>query len=278
MSSLHTIQHIEAREILNSKGFPTLEVAVTLESGITALASVPSGTSTGKHEALELRDNDQKRYGGHGVLKACEHVNKTIAKALKGFDVTRQLEIDQEMRDIDGTKRFEKLGANAVLGVSLACARAAALSQEQPLYVYLRSVYKNITGAETSKEFTLPIPFFNIFNGGRHADTNLDFQEFMVVPGNVSDKFSERVRAGAEIFHALGEVLQKNNFDTDVGAEGGYAPNVNDSMQAFDMIVEAVKNAGYHPGKEIQLGVDAGAAEFGMQNEVYIILVHLITT
>lgn len=253
------IKKIIAREILDSLGHPTVETKLELDGGIIAKASVPAGVSTGEYEAFELRDGDRKRYGGLGVLKAIENVNDKIFKALQGSDVTNQEEIDKEMIKLDGTDNKGKLGANAILSVSLACARAGAMAEGLKLYDYLAKIYKF-----DSKNFQLPTPFFNIFNGGKHADTNLDFQEFMIAPiKKVS--FSEKVRMGAEIFYELGRVLKKANFDTDVGNEGGYAPDIISSIQAIELILAAILEAGYAPGQEIGLGIDVGSS--GLYNK-----------
>lgn len=248
------IKNIIAREILDSRGNPTIETKVILANGMTAKASVPSGASTGVHEAHELRDGDKKRYDGLGVLKAVDNVNNEIFKILKGEDVTNQEEIDNIMIKLDGTANKKKLGANAILSVSLACARTAAMAKGLELYEYLAKIYK------FTPKYKLPIPFFNIFNGGKHADTNLDFQEFMIVPlKDVS--FAEKVRIGAEIFHELGYVLKKAGFDTDVGNEGGYAPDIVSSIQAIELIIAAVINAGYQPGEDIGVAIDVGSSE-----------------
>jgi enolase len=260
------IKNIIAREILDSRGNPTVEVKVELFGKIKAVASVPSGASTGHTEALELRDNDLKRYGGKGVLKACENVNKIIAKSLKGKDAAQQENIDKTMIELDGTDNKSKLGANAILGVSLACARAAAKAEKMPLYQYISSKFK----IQNSK-FKLPIPIFNVFNGGEHADTNLDIQEIIIIP--IADaSFSEKVRYGAEVFHELKKVLIGHNLDTDVGNEGGYAPDIQSTAMAFDLIIEAVKKAGYEPGKDIALGIDAGANTFYDAKEDHYVL------
>lgn len=248
------IKNIIAREILDSRGNPTIETKVVLDNNISAKASVPSGASTGVHEAHELRDGDKKRYDGLGVLKAVDNVNNEIFKILKGEDVTNQEEIDNIMIKLDGTANKKKLGANAILSVSLACARTAAMAKGLELYEYLAKIYK------FTPKYKLPIPFFNIFNGGKHADTNLDFQEFMIVPlKDVS--FAEKVRIGAEIFHELGYVLKKAGFDTDVGNEGGYAPDIVSSIQAIELIIAAVINAGYQPGEDIGVAIDVGSSE-----------------
>ena len=254
------IKNIQAREILDSRGNPTVETKITLESGIIARASVPSGASTGVHEALELRDEDPSRYGGKGVLTAVKNVNDKIFPKLKGKDVTKQETLDKEMIKLDGTDNKTELGANAILSVSLAAAKAAAQAKDQPLYEYLSKTFKF-----GKKKYTLPIPSFNIFNGGKHADTNLDFQEFMILPMKTAQKtdhpFAERVRMGAEIFHELGSVLHEAGFDTDVGAEGGYAPDISSTVQAMELITAAIKNAGYKPSEQVGLGTDVGSSE-----------------
>lgn len=249
------IKEIKAREILDSRGNPTIETKITLDNKISAKASVPSGASTGVHEAWELRDNDKKRYGGLGVLKAVNNVNTKIAKAVCGMDVDKQEAIDQCMIKLDGTKNKKKLGANAILSVSLACARAAAVSGGLELYEYISQAYKF-----GRNKFKLPIPSFNIFNGGKHADTNLDFQEFMIMPLKKTS-IAEKIRMGAEIFHELGHVLKQAGFDTDVGNEGGYAPDIFSSVQALELIMAAMINAGYAPGKDIGIGMDVGSSE-----------------
>jgi enolase len=251
---MNKIKSIVAREILDSRGNPTIETKIILTNGLKAKASVPSGASTGVHEAYELRDGNKKRYDGLGVLKAVKNVNEVIAKKLIGKDVTKQEQIDNLLIKLDGTKNKKKLGANAILSVSLACARLGSLEKKQELYKYIFDTYK------FDHKFFLPLPFFNIFNGGKHADTNLDFQEFMIAPvKNVS--FKERVRIGAEVFHKLGEVLRAANLDTDVGNEGGYAPDIDSTIQAIELILAAMIEAGYKPGKDIQLGTDVGSSE-----------------
>jgi len=249
------ITKITAREILDSRGNPTVEAKVFLKNGITAKASVPSGASTGIHEAWELRDGDRKRYGGKGVLAAVDNVNSKISKKLKGIDVVKQEDIDNMMIELDGTKNKKKLGTNAILPVSMACARAGAMTSDLELYDYIAKTYKM-----KPAKYTMPIPSFNIFNGGKHADTNLDFQEFMILPLRKTT-FKEKVRMGAEIFHELGYVLKKAGFDTDVGNEGGYAPDIFSSMQAVELIIAAIIGAGYKPGKEVGLGTDVGSSE-----------------
>ncbi|MFC1638922.1 phosphopyruvate hydratase [Patescibacteria group bacterium] len=251
----YKIRDIKAREILDSRGNPTVSVRVTVEGGVRAEASVPSGASTGVHEALELRDKNPKRYNGKGVQKAVRNVNQKIAPILKGVEVTRQRHIDKVMLDIDGTENKKRLGANAILGVSLACARAGAAARRQPLYEYLRRTYRL-----KYRGYKLPLPMMNVLNGGQHADWAIDFQECIIIPK--MPKFSERVRAGAETFHALGKILKKNGFVTSVGDEGGYAPHLKSNEQAFKLIMEAIRAAGYKPGKDIALGSDVAASEF----------------
>lgn len=258
------IKQIIAREILDSRGNPTVETKIILDNGLSAKASVPSGASTGVHEAWELRDpstgSERARYGGLGVLRAVKNVNTKIAEKLVGMDVTKQEEIDREMIKLDGTASKKKLGANAVLSVSLACCRAAALTKGRELYEYINTTY-NFSAKGGLSTYDLPIPCFNIFNGGKHADTNLDFQEFMIIPLGARRSFSEMVRMGAEIFHELGKVLKKAGFDTDVGNEGGYAPDIISSIQAIELIMAAIINAGYRPGKDIGLGIDVGSSQ-----------------
>ncbi|MFH1890760.1 MAG: phosphopyruvate hydratase [Candidatus Kuenenbacteria bacterium] len=255
------ITKIEAREILDSRGDPTIEVKVELENKAVGVASVPSGASTGTHEALELRDNDKKRYNGKGVIMAVDNVNKKIAPVIVGIKADKQQKIDKIMIDMDGTPDKEELGANSILGVSLACARAAAIDQNISLYKYIRQTYEL-----GFPNFKMPVPLFNIFNGGKHADTNLDFQEFMIIP-IVFSSFKERLRIAAEVFHKLGEVLKGKGLDIDVGNEGGYAPNIDSSVRAVEYIIEAVEKSGYKPGKEIVLGMDAGASSFYLPRE-----------
>jgi len=245
------IKNISAREILDSRGNPTVEARVTLDNGLSAKASVPSGASTGAHEALELRDGDKKRYGGQGVLKAVIKVNEIIAPRLIGHKITEQAKIDKIMIDLDGTAGKKNLGANAILAVSLACARAAALSEKQELFVYLQETFSFIAPQ-------IPVPLFNVFNGGRHADTNLDFQEFLIIPKK--QNAAEMVREGAEVFHELGKVLKEAGYDTDIGAEGGYAPDLDSSIEAIEFILAATIRAGYKPGEDLQLGVDVGSS------------------
>ena len=246
-----TIERVSAREILDSRGNPTVEAEVTLASGIIGRAAVPSGASTGENEALEMRDNDKKRYGGKGVLKAVGNVNTVIAKVLAGRDALMQADIDLAMLAADGTPNKRKLGANAILAVSLATARAAADAIGLPLYAYLGGA-----GART-----LPVPMMNVLNGGAHADNNVDFQEFMIVPGGFGT-FAEALRAGVEVFHSLKAVLKKRGHSTSVGDEGGFAPNLKSNDEAIEAILEAVNQAGYKPGEQIALALDPASSEF----------------
>jgi enolase len=245
-----SIEFIRARQILDSRGNPTVEVDVVLENGVLGRAAVPSGASTGEHEACELRDGDKKKYLGKGVLKAVENVNTKIAPELIGLDATDQEAIDQLMIDLDGTPNKAKLGANAILGVSMAVARAAAEAHGLPLYRYLGG-----TGART-----LPVPMMNILNGGRHADNNVDFQEFMIQPWGF-DNFQDAMRAGVEIYHALKKVLHDNKMSTAVGDEGGFAPDLKDNEDALKVIGEAVEKAGYKFGKQVFIALDPAASE-----------------
>ena len=245
------IDLITAREILDSRGNPTVEAEVTLISGETGRAAVPSGASTGEHEAVELRDNDKKRYGGKGVSKAVQNINDVIAEAIEGMDALDQTKIDQALIELDGTPTKSKLGANALLAVSLATARAAAAYLEIPLYKYL--------GGPAAR--TLPVPMMNIINGGAHADNNVDFQEFMVMPVG-AENFHEALRMGAEIFHALKAVLKKKGYATSVGDEGGFAPNLKSNEEAIETILAAITQAGYTAGREIMLALDPAASEF----------------
>jgi enolase len=245
------IDHLHAREILDSRGNPTVEADVTLQSGVMGRAAVPSGASTGEHEAVELRDGDPKRYGGKGVLKAVGNVNQLIAPTLKGLDALDQREVDRVLIELDGTPNKSKLGANAILAVSLANARAAANHQRLPLYRYLGG----------AAAVTLPVPMMNIINGGAHADNNVDFQEFMIVPVGAG-KFSEALRMGAEIFHTLKSVLKKKGYATSVGDEGGFAPNLKSNEEAVETILEAIAQAGYQAGKDVLLALDPAASEF----------------
>lgn len=248
------IENVHAREILDSRGNPTVEVEVSLKSGIVGRASVPSGASTGENEALELRDGDKSRYGGKGVLKAVENVNQVIAPALVGFSALEQRAIDYKMLELDGTKTKSNLGANAILGVSLAVAHAAAEYLHIPLYRY-------IGGCNT---YTLPVPMMNIINGGAHSDAPIAFQEFMIRPvGAPSEK--EAIRMGAEVFHALAKLLKSRGLSTAVGDEGGFAPALDGIEDALDSICQAIKDAGYEPGKDVKIAMDCAASEFAVQ-------------
>ena len=244
------IVDIYAREILDSRGNPTVEVEVYLESGVMGRAAVPSGASTGEREALELRDGDKDRYLGKGVLKAVSHVNEEISEALLGWEASDQTEIDRKLMEMDGTDFKSNLGANALLGVSLAVAKAAAEDSGLPLYQYL--------GGTNAKE--LPLPMMNIINGGEHADNNVDIQEFMIMPVG-ADSFKEALRMGAEIFHALKKVLKDKGYNTAVGDEGGFAPDLKSNEEALEVIVAAIKAAGYKPGDDVMLALDVAASE-----------------
>jgi len=244
------IKDIKAIEVLDSRGNPTVEVEITLENGVKASAIVPSGASTGEKEAVELRDGDKKRYLGKGVLKAVANVNEKIAPALKGMCISNQREIDLAMIELDGTPNKAKLGANAILGVSMAAAHTAAKALGMPLYRYLG-------GANAS---VLPVPSMNVINGGSHAANNVDFQEFMIVPHNAPD-FKTAVRMGAETFHALGKVLKAKGYSTGVGDEGGYAPELKSNEEAIEVILQAIKDAGYKPGDDISIALDPATSE-----------------
>ncbi len=244
------IAKVHAREIIDSRGHPTVEVDVTLNDGTLGRAAVPSGASTGEHEAVELRDGNAKRYGGKGVTKAVAHVNGTLARKLVGKDPRKQAEIDRLMIDLDGTSTKKKLGANAILGVSLAVAHAAATRAGKPLYAYLGGTSARV----------LPVPMFNILNGGAHADNTVDLQEFMVMPVGARN-FSEALRMGAEIFHALRAVLRGRKLSTGVGDEGGFAPNLASDEDALAAIMEAITSAGYRPGTQVRIAIDAAASE-----------------
>jgi enolase len=258
------IQTITALEVLDSRGNPTVMVTVALNNGITASACVPSGASTGIREAVELRDGDAKRYGGKGVLKAVANVNKIIAPKLKGKSPHAQREIDDLMRKTDGTENKSKLGANAILGVSMAICRAAALDAGLPLYVYIRSLH----GAKAKAPYLLPAPQMNVLNGGAHATNNVDFQEFMLFPVG-APTFTEALRYAAETFHSLKKILQKRGLVSAVGDEGGFAPSLKSNDEAVELILEAIRQAGYKEGKDIALAIDPAASEF-YEDGVYI--------
>ncbi len=254
---MSAIKKVIGREILDSRGNPTVEVEVFLDNGIMGRASVPSGASTGSHEALELRDKDPKRYLGKGVLQAIHHIQRVIAPRLRGMDVFDQEGIDTFLVQLDGTPNKARLGANAILGVSLACARAAANLREIPLFRYL--------GGSSATE--LPLPHMNILNGGAHADNNLDLQECLILPIGAKS-FQEALRMGVEVFHHLKSILKEKGYKTSVGDEGGFAPDLSSNEEAFILIMEAIQKAGYRPGKDVALGIDAAASEF-YQNGFY---------
>ena len=241
------IKNIKAREILDSRGNPTVEVDVILDNDIMARACVPSGASTGTLEALEMRDNDQTRFNGKGVLNAVKNVNEKIKPVVVGMDVKDQYSIDNAMLELDGTKSKSNLGANAILGVSMACLKAAAKESNMPLYRYV------------GEGKTMPIPMMNILNGGAHADNKLDFQEFMIIPQR--DSVHERIRVGSEVFHALKKVLIENKLSTGVGDEGGFAPDLDSNTEGFELIMKAIKKVGYTPGKDVKLAIDVAASE-----------------
>jgi len=253
---MSTILAIHARQILDSRGNPTIEVDVITNDGILGRAAVPSGASTGIHEAVELRDGDKKFYMGKSVLQAVQHVNDVLSEELAGQYVTDQIGIDRKMIELDGTPNKESLGANAILGISLAVARAAAQTTGQELYRYIGGVAAN----------TLPIPMMNILNGGSHADNSIDFQEFMIMPVGVST-FSEAIRMGVEIFHHLKAVLKKGKYSTNVGDEGGFAPNLKSNEEALKLIMKAIEKAGYKPGKDVFIALDPASSEYYIPEE-----------
>ena len=248
------IKDIIAREILDSRGNPTVEVDVILDNGILGRAAVPSGASTGTKEALELRDNDKNRYMGKGVLKAVNNVNSELKQALIGLDPHDQRKIDETMLKLDGTENKEKYGANAILGISLANLKAAALDDHKNLFEYI------------GQEYSMPRAMMNILNGGAHADNGLDFQEFMIIPE--ADTFSKRLQIGSEVFHHLKKVLNENGYQTGVGDEGGFAPNLNTNEEALDLLMKAIKDAGYKPGEDVNFAIDVAASEF-YENGIY---------
>ena len=252
------IASVKAREVLDSRGNPTVEVEVTLESGVSARALVPSGASTGEKEALELRDKDTKRFFGKGVLKAVKNVNEVIAPALIGLESTEQANIDKLMVELDGTENKSNLGANAILGVSMAVCRASAEELGLPLFRYI--------GGTNAKE--LPVPMMNILNGGVHADNNVDLQEFMIMPVG-GETFSESLRMGVEVYHALKKVLQRMGHSTNVGDEGGFAPNLSSNEEAIQVILKAIEEAGYTPGEDVLIALDAASSEFYKGDGVY---------
>lgn len=248
---MSAIQQIHARQILDSRGNPTIEVDIRTETGAFGRAAVPSGASTGIHEAVELRDDDKSVYVGKGVLKAVDNVNENIAMELLGIEVTEQNLIDKIMIELDGTPNKGKLGANAILGVSLACAKAAAAELGLPLYRYVGGTNAN----------TLPVPMMNILNGGSHADNSIDFQEFMVVPAK-ADTFSQSLRMGVEVFHALKGVLKSKGYSTNVGDEGGFAPNIKSNEEAIEIVLQSIEKADYKPNKDIFIAINATVSKF----------------
>lgn len=255
------ITSISGREILDSRGNPTIETTITLADGSVGVATIPSGASTGTYEALELRDG-AKRYGGKGVLKAVKHVNTIFAKELYGFDASLQRRLDHTMIVLDGTKIKKRLGANAILSVSLAACRATAISKKMPLYKYIRHTYKL-----PEKKWIMPLATMNVINGGRHASNGLSIQEFMIVPKH--KQFKERVRIGSQIFHTLGQLLAEKKFSTGVGDEGGYAPEFTDNEQALKFLIKAIQKAGFEPGRQVMLAVDVAASEFYKSGKYY---------
>jgi enolase len=250
------IKQIQAQEILDSRGNPTVETKITLDNGISASAAVPSGASTGTHEALELRDGDENRYLGKGVLKAVANVNNVIAPELIGMDVTNQKALDEKMIELDGTSHKTKLGANAILSVSMAAAKAAAQVKEMPLYAYISTLFD-----KKPETYTIPLPMMNVLNGGKHALGSADMQEFMIMPVGAPN-FQEALRWGSEIFHVLGKILKEQGQQTTVGDEGGYAPRLDSNEAPLQLIVEAIKKAGYEPGKDVAIAMDPAASEF----------------
>ena len=253
---MSAIRNIHARQILDSRGNPTVEVDVITEDGILGRAAVPSGASTGVHEAVELRDGDKTKFMGKSVYKAVDHVNNEIAKAIIGYEVTDQNAIDKKMIELDGTKNKGNFGANAILGVSLACAKAGAIYTDQPLYRYIGGVSAN----------TLPIPMMNILNGGSHADNSVDFQEFMIMPVGATS-FHQAIQMGSEIFHNLKNVLKKAGYSTNVGDEGGFAPNLRSNDEGIEVILQAIEKAGYRPGEDVFIALDAASSEYYVAEE-----------
>jgi enolase len=250
VDELTLIEDVDAREILDSRGNPTIEVEVVLRGGEHGIAAIPSGASTGTHEAVELRDGDKSRYGGKGVLSAVKNVTERIREKVVGLDASRQVELDEVMLELDGTPNKGKLGANAILGVSLACAKAAANACQQPLYRYLGGVAAR----------TLPVPMMNILNGGKHADNSTDIQEYMILPVGAQN-FHEALRMSAEVYQSLKKVLQAKKLNTNVGDEGGFAPSLSSNREALELIIAAIESAGYKPGVDIFLGMDPAASE-----------------
>ena len=249
------IVNVQGREILDSRGNPTIEVLVTLESGTQGIAMVPSGASTGAHEAIELRDGDKARYNGKGVLNAVAHVNTELKEAVVGMEASDQKALDDAMIALDGTENKGRLGANAILGISLATARASAQEQSIPLYAHINTLL------HTDKKVALPVPMFNVLNGGMHSDSGLSFQEFMLVPTGIAT-YSEQLRAGSEIFHALKKLLEAKGFVTSVGDEGGFAPRLTSHDEAFEYLIKAIETAGYVPGEQVSIALDTASTSF----------------
>ncbi len=258
------IKSLQAQEILDSRGNPTIECVTTLEDGSFGWAAVPSGASTGKYEAVELRDGDPKRFGGAGVLKAIENVNTTIQSAIKGFDAANQKKLDQTMIELDGTENKAKLGANAILSVSLSVARAQAKYEKKPLYVYLSKFNPDFKG-----EYTMPLPMFNVLNGGKHGNWASDIQEYIIFPTGAKNT-QDSIRMGAEVYHVLKSVLKSKGYAVAVGDEGGYAPQFNSNEEPFQILMEAIQKAGYIPGVDISLGIDGAASEFYQEGKYHL--------
>ena len=261
-----TLSDIRGREILDSRGNPTVEVRVTLDNGVSAVAGVPSGASTGSLEAIELRDEDKNRYGGKGVLKAVEHVNGELREKVLGMDVLDQSGIDSAMRELDGTENKAQLGANAILGISLAVARAASMNGNVPLHRYIRTLFVGESSDVSVSDGAFPTPMFNVLNGGEHSDSGLSVQEFKLFPKGIAG-YAEQLRAGSEIFHSLKGILAKAGYSTGVGDEGGFAPHLESHAQAFEMLIQAIEKAGYVPGKDIFFGIDAAANSFYVSSD-----------
>ncbi len=264
------IKKIHAREVIDSRGNPTLEAEVFLEGGGWGRAIVPSGASTGEHEACELRDQDPKRYQGKGVLKAVQNVKTTIASALLGMNAQDQTQIDETLKTLDGTPNKSKLGANAILGVSMAVARAASVAQNLPFYAYLKTLFvKDSSSQKAPSSFVLPVPMMNIINGGAHADNNIQIQELMIMPV-CGGRFSEALRAGVEVFHHLKKLLHDEGFSTAVGDEGGFAPSLKSDRHGLECIMRAIEKAGYRPGEDIFIAIDAASSEFYREGKYHL--------
>lgn len=261
-----TLSDIRGREILDSRGNPTVEVRVTLDNGVSAVAGVPSGASTGSLEAIELRDEDKNRYGGKGVLKAVEHVNGELREKVLGMDVLDQSGIDSAMCELDGTENKARLGANAILGISLAVARAASMNGNVPLHRYIRTLFVGDGSDVSVSDGAFPTPMFNVLNGGEHSDSGLSVQEFKLFPKGIAG-YAEQLRAGSEIFHSLKGILAKAGYSTGVGDEGGFAPHLESHAQAFEMLIQAIEKAGYVPGKDVYFGIDAAANSFYVSSD-----------